>query len=58
MTQCTSNDKRAQHTILFSLIGNLFLAIIKFTTGLVGNSFALIADSIESAGDVFSSLII
>lgn len=58
MTQSTSNDKRAQHTIILSLIGNLLLAIIKFTTGVIGNSFALIADSIESAGDVFSSLII
>jgi cation diffusion facilitator family transporter len=31
---------------------------VKLITGLVGSSFALIADAIESAGDVFSSFII
>ena len=49
---------RARHTIIFSLIGNLVLAFVKLTTGILGNSFALIADSIESVGDVFSSFII
>lgn len=34
------------------------LVFIKLTAGLVGNSFAIIADAIESAGDVFSSFII
>ena len=31
---------------------------VKLLTGILGNSFAMIADSVESAGDVFSSFII
>ena len=58
MKQGTRNDKRARHTIILSLLGNFFLVFVKLTAGILGNSFALIADSIESAGDVFSSLII
>lgn len=58
MNQVLSNGKRARKTILVSLIGNLFLVFVKLITGLFGNSFALIADSIESLGDVFSSFII
>ena len=58
MKKGISNDKRARHTIIFSLIGNVVLVFVKLITGIVGNSFALIADSIESAGDVFSSFII
>lgn len=53
-----TNGKRARHTILLSLFGNIVLVFVKLITGLVGNSFALIADAIESAGDVFSSFII
>ncbi len=37
---------------------NVVLAIIKITTGLIGNSYALIADGIESTMDVFSSLVV
>lgn len=58
MQKTFSNGKRARHTILLSLIGNVVLVFIKLITGLVGNSFALIADAIESAGDVFSSFIV
>ncbi len=52
------NGKRARHTILVSLIGNVVLAFVKLITGIIGNSFAIIADAIESIGDVFSSFII
>ena len=37
---------------------NLVLALIKISTGVVGNSYALIADGIESTSDIFSSLIV
>ena len=37
---------------------NLVLAIIKIATGLVGNSYALVADGIESTTDVVSSLVV
>lgn len=42
----------------FSLIGNVCLAIIKGLAGFFGNSYALIADAIESTTDVFSSLLV
>lgn len=50
--------QRARHTVLLGLLGNILLVLIKFITGLVGNSFAIIADAIESAGDVLSSIIV
>lgn len=37
---------------------NLTLALVKISTGVVGNSYALIADGIESTTDIFSSLIV
>lgn len=48
----------ASHTIIFSILGNAVLALIKFVAGVTGNSYALIADAIESVTDVFSSLLI
>lgn len=48
----------AINTIYFSIIGNALLAIIKAITGIFGNSYALIADAIESTTDVFSSLLV
>ncbi len=36
---------------------NVVLMVVKIVTGILGNSYALIADGIESAGDIFSSLI-
>src|SRR5512137_976562 len=37
---------------------NIVLAIIKIATGIVGNSYALIADGIESTTDIVSSLVV
>ena len=34
------------------------LAVVKLVTGLVGHSYALVADAIESLGDIFSSAIV
>lgn len=45
-------------TIYFSIMGNALLAIIKAITGIFGNSYALIADAIESTTDVFSSILV
>jgi cation diffusion facilitator family transporter len=36
---------------------NIALMAVKITVGVVGNSYALVADGIESAGDILSSLI-
>ena len=37
---------------------NIILALIKITTGIIGSSYALIADGIESTMDIVSSLIV
>lgn len=37
---------------------NIILASIKISVGIIGNSYALIADGIESTADIFSSLIV
>ena len=37
---------------------NLFLAIVKGVVGIWGNSFALVADAIESVADIFTSIIV
>jgi len=50
--------KTAIQTSLFSIISNLSLVLIKGLAGILGNSFALIADAIESTSDVFSSLLV
>jgi len=50
---------RSGLTIAGSAIAiNLVLALIKISTGVLGNSYALIADGIESTADIFSSLIV
>ena len=42
----------------FSIIGNTVLAIIKGLAGFFGNSYALIADAIESTTDIFASFLV
>lgn len=37
---------------------NAVMVVVKVTTGLVGNSYALVADGVESTLDIFSSLIV
>lgn len=41
---------------VFGIMGNIFLLIIKMIIGILTNSQAMIADSMNSAGDIFSSL--
>jgi len=53
-----TNKQKAINTIYFSIVGNALLAIAKGVTGIFGNSYALIADAIESTTDVFSSILV
>ncbi len=53
-----SAEQVAIRTSYFSIGGNAALAIIKALAGYFGNSFALIADAIESTTDVFSSTLV
>ncbi|MEQ9069146.1 MAG: cation diffusion facilitator family transporter [Gimesia chilikensis] len=43
---------------VWSLIANLLLGIVKLAGGIVGNSFALIADAVNSIGDVMSTVVV
>lgn len=45
-------------TILLGIVVNLVLSAVKCTTGVLGNSQALIADGIESLTDVFTSFLV
>jgi cation diffusion facilitator family transporter len=42
----------------WGLFANIGLVLLKLVSGLVGNSYALVADAIESSTDVVSSLIV
>ncbi|HOB73370.1 MAG TPA: cation diffusion facilitator family transporter [Phycisphaerae bacterium] len=60
-----TTDTRPQHlaargrqSILAGLVVNILLAATKTVAGLLGHSYALVADGIESAADVFSSVIV
>jgi len=53
-----TNEQKGIRTAYFSVIGNTLLAIIKGLAGFFGNSFALIADAIESTTDIFSSTLV
>jgi len=49
---------RGRRISLFGLLTNLVLAALKLLAGLIGHSFALIADAIESSLDVVASFIV
>lgn len=53
-----TNEQTAIKATYFSLISNSVLAVIKFLAGFFGNSYALIADAIESTTDIFSSFLV
>lgn len=51
-------QSNAIKTIYLSIAANLALVVIKIAAGWLGNSFALIADGLESSADVLSSLLV
>ena len=53
-----SQEKTAIKTTYFSILSNTSLAAIKWIAGYFGNSYALIADAIESTTDIFSSALV
>jgi len=53
-----SNEQTAIKATYFSIIGNFLLALLKWLAGYFGNSYALIADAIESTADIFSSFLV
>jgi len=53
-----SRYDRGVNTVLVGLSSNVILAVIKIITGIFGNSYALMADGIESTLDIFSSMVV
>lgn len=53
-----SNEQTAIKATYFSIIGNTSLALIKGLAGFFGNSYALVADAIESTTDIFASFLV
>lgn len=47
-----------QRAAVVSLAVNTALAVVKLAGGLLGHSYALVADAIESLGDIFSAAIV
>lgn len=54
----TPHEQTAIRTTYFSIAGNTSLAIIKGLAGFFGNSYALIADAIESTTDILASFLV
>ena len=50
--------ERGVRSAQLSMVSNAALALVKLVAGVVGNSYALVADAIESSADIFSSLIV
>ena len=53
-----TSEQTAVKATYFSIVGNTCLAVIKGIAGFFGNSYALIADAIESTTDIFSSFLV
>lgn len=50
--------RKAKKGVFLGIFGNLFLSIFKLAAGILGNSFAVIADSIHSLSDMLTSVIV
>jgi cation diffusion facilitator family transporter len=65
MTRMASQNPKSQNkfdrgvsSVLIGLSSNVILAVIKIIAGIFGNSYALLADGIESTLDIFSSVVV
>ncbi len=50
--------REARKGVLASILGNIFLSIFKLIAGILGNSIAVIADSIHSISDILTSIVV
>ncbi len=53
-----NHSSRAIKSAQVGMIVNAGLAIVKLVAGLVGNTYALVADAVESTADIFASLVV
>ena len=57
-TDTAQSILRGQRTAIASIVLNIMLAIAKILSGLIGNSYALVADGIESSVDILGSAVV
>lgn len=50
--------RQGTRAIAAALVASAFLAVVKITAGFAGNSFALVADGVESVLDLLSSVLV
>lgn len=53
-----TTEQTAVRVSVISIIGNIFLSLIKLIAGIIAHSPAMISDAVHSASDVFSSVIV
>ena len=53
-----TDARRGIRAAQFGIVINAALAAIKLVAGIVGNTYALVADAVESTADIFGSLIV
>ena len=58
MSKETAQSSPSIRIVLIGVLANISLAIIKLVAGLLGHSYALVADAVESIADIFGSAIV
>jgi cation diffusion facilitator family transporter len=56
--QLSDAVRRGTRVAAIGVVTSAFLATLKIATGVIGNSFALVADGVESVLDIFSGLLV
>lgn len=50
--------REARKAVLVGVFGNLILSIFKLLAGILGNSFAVVADAVHSISDILTSIVV
>ena len=58
MSDKIKSTERGIRSTVVGIIVSIFLAVVKGVAGIIGNSYALVADAIESVSDVVTSIIV
>lgn len=53
-----SDARRGIQSAQLGLLVNTALVVVKLIAGVLGNAYALVADAVESAADIFSSMVV
>ena len=53
-----NTTRKAKIAVFLGIFGNFFLSLLKLAAGILGNSFAVVADSIHSLSDMLTSVVV